>query len=112
MSGVNILSVPPSRLRAFAPLRKNREASHGRPASEFYTNLISLWGKGAKAGFVPGVLSAAQLCNPFLTKLSVPAFLFSHEGAKARRREGKTGFRSVTNLVIRNEGKTLIGGNR
>ena len=95
MEAVNILSVPPSCLRAFVPSCKNLEASEGQLVSEFFTNFIlflSEWTKGYSA---PSALFAAKPWNHFRTRLSGLALLFSHEGTKARRHEEKTGGRSV-----------------
>jgi len=84
-----VLPVSSSRLRAFAPSCKKPKARQGQPALRFSPSFLSLWAKGTKGGFVPGVLSAAKLWSDPLAQLSGQAFLFSHEGMKARRREGK-----------------------
>ncbi len=108
MEAVNILSVPPSCLRAFVPSCKNPEASQGQPASGFYTNLIPSLGKGAKEGFVPCAPSAAGFWNRFLAQLSAPAFLFSHEGTKARRREEKAAKSRQDTVYLLRELVTLL----
>jgi len=77
-----------SRLRAFAPSRKKPKTRQGQPAFSFFQSFLSSWAKGTKEGLIPRVLSAAKLWSDPLAQLSVHAFLFSHEGAKARRREG------------------------
>lgn len=79
-------------LRALVSSCEKPVVSHRALAWRFLKSLIFLCGGGAKRCLVSCLCFVAKLRDSFLDRICAFAFLFSHEGTKARRHEGDEGF--------------------